>query len=310
MAMSKCKESIMVYGISGSGKTTQGQELAKFVHRELHKKVRLVSTSGGGWTSIQPAIDAGLVTPTYVRTRPHPVETLNRLTQGWWPEDPDDPESPLLPIEKQKDWEDVGGLMFDGATESADWLMSYIVREEAAGRMKSSAQNLAANFKDGDTSFGTPGLAHYGNIQQRMEDFVTNSKGIQGIYVMWTALELKATDDEGTKLPMYGPDICGKKKTSKAPAWFDNTLHMYIAGAGGLKQGTPATRRLYLNTHFESDGIPYVAKNRGHFYAPLPEFLENTPKEPNACSVDHFLKLLGESHVTATKKLKAELGIG
>lgn len=301
MGASKCIESILVYGVSGAGKTTQAQELAKYVHKKLHKKVRLASMSGGGWTSVQPAVDAGILVPTYLRGRNFPVETLNRITLGWWPADPDDPLSKLVPPEQQKDWKDVGGIVFDGITEGADWLMSYIVGQEAAGRLKSSAQNLAASFKDGETSFGTPGLAHYGTVQQRMEDFVTNSKGLPGIYTMWTALELKATDDEGSKLPMYGPDVCGKKKTSKAPAWFDNTLHLYLTGAGGMKKGA-IVRRLYLTNHFEDDQIPYVAKNRGHFYAPLPEYLEG-----NECSLAVFLEKLEESHAKAKAKLLEEL---
>ena len=301
MKASKCIESILIYGVSGAGKTTQAQELAKHVHQKMGKRVRLASMSGGGWTSVQPAVDAGILVPTYLRGRNFPVETLNRVTLGWWPEHVDDPQSPLLPPEKQKDWDDVGGIVFDGITEGADWLMSYIVGAEASGKMKTSAQNLAASFKDGESNFGTPGLAHYGTVQQRIEDCVTNSKGIPGIYTMWTALELKATDEEGSKLPLYGPDVCGKKKTSKAPAWFDNTLHIYLTGAGGMKRGV-VVRRLYLSTHFEDDQIPNVAKNRGHFYSPLPDFLEG--KE---CSIAVFLQKLEQSHKAATAQLIGEL---
>jgi hypothetical protein len=300
MNQSKCIESILVYGVSGAGKTTQAQELAKYVYRTMGKKVRLASMSGGGWTSVQPAVDAGILVPTYLRGRKFPVETLNRVTLGWWPSDVDDPESPLLAPDKQPDYKDIGGIVFDGITEGADWLMSYIVGSEAAGKFKTSTQNLAASFKDGETAFGTPGLSHYGTVQQRIEDFVTNSKGLSGWYTMWTALELKATDDN-SRLPLYGPDVCGKAKTAKAPAWFDNTLHLYLTGTGGLKKGT-VVRRLYLTNHFEDDQIPYVAKNRGHYYAPLPEYLEG-----ENCSVDKFLELLVDSHAKAKEKLLAEL---
>jgi energy-coupling factor transporter ATP-binding protein EcfA2 len=296
----KCVESILVYGVSGAGKTTQAQELAKFIHKSTGKKTRLVSMSGGGWTSIQPAVDVGIVIPTYVRGREYPVETLKKLCEGWWPSDPDDPKSPLIPIDKHKDWKDVGGVVYDGITEGCQWLMSYMTNAEAAGLFKISSQPM--KFKDGGTNFGSPSMAHYGNIQQRIEDFVGLSKGLMGVYVMWTALELKSTDDN-TRLPMYGPEVIGRAKTASVGAWFDNTLHLYLTGQGGLKKGK-VERRLYLTNHFEDDGIPYIAKNRGHFYAPLPEFLEG-----DEASVYTFLEKLGESHQKAQTKLKADLGI-
>ena len=72
MKASKCTESLLIYGVSGAGKTTQAQELAKYVHKKLHKKVRLASMSGGGWTSVQPAVDAGILVPTYLRGQQFP----------------------------------------------------------------------------------------------------------------------------------------------------------------------------------------------------------------------------------------------
>jgi hypothetical protein len=298
MAASKCLESLLVYGVSGAGKTTQGQELAKYISKKMGKKLHLASCSGGGWTSIQPAIDAGIIDATYIRGRSFPVETMDKISRGYWPEHPDDPESPLIAPSQQKDWSDVGGEMFDSMTESCEWMMSYINSQEAAGKIKISAQS--ANFKDGGTSYGSPSQAHYGNVQSRIADFVAQSKGLRGIYVLWTALELKATDDN-SRLPLYGPDVVGKAKTAVACAWFDNTLHLYLTGAGGLKKGT-MQRRLYLTNHFEDDQIPYVAKNRGHFYAPLPEYLEG-----DKCSLAVFLELLEESHAKAKLKLMEEL---
>jgi hypothetical protein len=300
MVASKCIESILIYGVSGAGKTTQIQELAKHVNKTMGKRVRLACMSGGGWTSIQPAIDAGIIVPTYIRGRNFPIETMDKITRGYWPEHPDDPESPMLPPERQGNLVDIGGVAYDSITEACDWMMSYINSQEAAGRIKVSAQS--SNYKDGQTNYGSPSMAHYGNVQSRISDFIAQSKALRGVYIMWTALELKSTDDN-SRLPLYGPDIVGKAKTASASAWFDNTLHLYLTGAGGLKKG-PIERRLYLTNHFEDDQIPYVAKNRGHFYAPLPEFLAGRD-----CSVEVFLNLLAESHLKAKAQLLTELGI-
>lgn len=295
---SKCIESFLVYGVSGSGKTTQVQELARWIHDHGGKRTRLVSTSGGGWTAIKPAIEAGLVIPTYIRTREHPIETLDKMTQGWWPADPKDPTSKLIPPEKQEDWNDIGAYAFDSMTESCEWMMSYMNNEEAAGNIKVSAQPM--KFRDGNTNYGSPSQAHYGNIQMRISDFVANSKGLRGKYVLWTALELKATDDN-TRLPLYGPDVSGKAKTAIASAWFDNTLHLYITGRGGLKKGEKE-HRMYTCNHFEDDTIPFVAKNRAHYSFPIDQALVG-----NDCTLYNFIELLEESQKKATEKFKSTM---
>jgi hypothetical protein len=126
---------------------------------------------------------------------------------------------------------------------------------------------------------------------------------------MWTALELKAVDQEITKLPMYGPDVIGKAKTASAAAWFDNTLHLYLTGAGGMKKGA-VERRLYFYTHFEDDGVPYVAKNRGHKLAPISKYVGNLDYlTGDKLSVDYFLQLLDKSQAEAREILKKKLNI-
>lgn len=304
--MPKCRESILLYGVSGAGKTTQGQEFAAAVQKRTSRKTRLVSCTGGGWTSIQPVVELGLIEPLFVPDRDFPVETIDKLSKGYWPEHPADPLSPLLPPEKQKDWKDVGGVMFDSLTEMCAWMMTGAVAREAAGQIKISAQPI--RFQDGATQFGTPSIAHFGVFQGRIEDCVRNSKGLDGRYILWTALELKSVDVELSKLPVYGPDIIGKAKTAVAGAWFDNTLHLYITGQGGMKKGT-AERRMYFTTHFEDDGVPYVAKNRGHMYAPISKYVGADYLSGEKLSLDYFLELLDRSQAEAKEILSKKLNV-
>jgi hypothetical protein len=173
--------------------------------------------------------------------------------------------------------------------------MRNAVRREANKEIKISAQNVAVSFRDGESTFGGPAMAHYGVIQTHIENCVAASKSLVGKYIVWTSLELKTTD-ENTRLPLYGPDVIGKAKTSVAPAWFDNCLHLHFVQPAA---GKPAVRRLYLQTHFESDGIPYAAKNRGHRLAPLPEFLAEED-----LSLKVFYEKLEESHKKAMEILK------
>lgn len=285
------KLSILWYGISGVGKTTQIGEAAKWVYDKTGKKTRLVSTSGGGWQSIQAHVDAGLIDPIHIVGMDHPFETLDRYSRGWW----HDENGKLQIPARQDDWDDFGAIAFDGIAEAGEWLMRYSVQQEAEGKIKISGQKVATMFRDGQSAFGAPSMSMYGTIQNYLSQYISQSCALDGKYIFWTSLEKKVTDDN-TRLPAYGPEIIGNAKTTMAPAWFDNVLHLYFAG-GSLKKGSDAKRVLYLRQHFE-DGIPFLAKNTASFYAPLPEFLEG-----DDLSVGVFLELLEESRERVKEQL-------
>lgn len=295
--MSKCRESICVYGGSGVGKTHQVGDLGDWVARNMKKQTRLVSASGGGWTTIQPLVDLGVVVPTYIRNRRFPFQAMERFSKGWWPEDPSDPMSPLIPPEKQKDWDMVGAVAYDGLSEMCEWLMSTSVQREAKGEIKISTESLAARFSDGDvkandaSSYGTPGKAHYLVVQNHATDCVTWSKGIPDRYILWTMLELRASDDV-TKMPIYGPQVIGRAKTSDAAAWFEDTINLSMVRVG---QSGMTKHRMWLTRHYDGDDpVPYLAKVRATAAAPLPPFLEGPE-----CSLGVFLDLLHASQEKA-----------
>jgi energy-coupling factor transporter ATP-binding protein EcfA2 len=294
----KCIESVCVYGPSGAGKTTQAEELAKLISERFGPKayLRLISASGGGWSSVQPAVDVQLIEPLFVPSRKNPFALMHKLSQGWWPANVEDPASELVSPEKQgAAYENCKGLFFDSITEICDWMMRDSLLREAAKEFKISGETASNIFKDGDTSFASAGRGHYGTIQNYISQFVAQSKAIGGKYIVWTALELKAADDI-TKMPLYGPDIIGKAQTAKSGAWFDDLLHLHLTQG---KQGP--IRTMYTSTHFETDGVPYMAKNRGHRAKPLPLSLTG-----DKLSLMEFLKLLEESYQEAKTKLQQQ----
>ncbi len=286
--MGKCIMADLVYGMSDSGKTKQAEDLAVYIRRTMgrDKVLRLASCSGGGWGTVEGAVRAGLIKPTWLRDRQFPYEVVDLISQGYWPEDPENPESPLIAPKLQPDWATVGGIYIDGISEIAEWLMISSTESEAAGKAKYSAESAVAKFKDGASSYSSPSRALYGVIQNHVTKCVYQSKGIPGVFVGWTALEMKGMDEEGTRTPVYGPDIIGKAKTAKAPSWFDNVLHLQRDAARGK-----ASFRMYLTTHFGDDKIPVHAKNRSHWKFPLPEYLEG-----ERCSLRVFHELLDESY--------------
>jgi len=293
MAGGKCYQGTLIYGVSGVGKTTQIGEQARWVYDKFGLKTRLVSASGGGWASIDPLVDAGIVIPTFILERKFVYETLNKLSEGYWPEDTSDPTSKLLAPSQQSDWDEFGCLAFEGMTEMADWMMRYSVAREAEGRIRISGQKVAANFLDGEMRCGAPSMGMYNTIQNYIAQYVAQSKAIKDKYILWTALERKVTD-ENTRRPTYGPEVCGEAKTTTCSAWFDYVLHLYYESSNKNNLGT---RRMYLTRHFEN-GVPFVAKSQMSILTTLPPYLEG-----DELSMYYFQELLLEKRKQAKEKL-------
>ena len=52
---------MVLYGPTGSRKTSQIGEFAKYIYEKTGKITRLVSCDGGGWAPIQDLINAGII---------------------------------------------------------------------------------------------------------------------------------------------------------------------------------------------------------------------------------------------------------
>jgi hypothetical protein len=248
---SKCITSILTYGMGTTGKTTQFGELAKWIKEKFPTShMRLISCSSG-WEPLQPFIDIGWIKAIDIRARAYPFETIDKLSKGWWPLDLEDPAAPLVPWDKQTDFPNVMAVGFDGLTEISEWLMGRATQEEAKGTYQFGAQKVVAKFRDGATDYAAPSQADYGVIQNHMAMAVSNSKQLAGRYVMWTALERRAVDEDGTRMPLYGPDLIGKAKTPNVVPWFGMALHLTINKDG--------SRSMWTESHFAEDGIPFMA---------------------------------------------------
>jgi len=295
MKKSKAIETICISGIPGSGKTTQIGELVRVVQERLgpDKVVRLASANADGWGVITPSVENGDVVPLWVPARPYLIQTIDRLTRGWWPADINDPDSPMLPPEKQPDRGKVGATVFDSGTDYADIIMRYMLHREAQPRstFRAAAEAAAHIYKDGatgeETGYAAAGRGHYGSDQNRLEQFINQSKDLPNQFVMWTFLIDKGKDTV-TRAAVYAPDAIGTAINGKIPSWFGRTIHLSV---------NPKTkkRQMWLHNHYDDgDPIPYLANVRDHWLAPLPDVLEG----PEA-SLYVLYQKLGQSYEKA-----------
>lgn len=88
-------KNILIYGPSGSCKTSLIGTFITGMHRELKKKARMYNVDGGIDT-IRYHMDNGLLSVCEMLNRPYPFESLLDASLGKWPEKLDDPTSPMV----------------------------------------------------------------------------------------------------------------------------------------------------------------------------------------------------------------------
>jgi hypothetical protein len=311
MATNRGFKADLIYGSSGTRKTTQVGLLALYIHEHLGLKTRLVSADPGGWEPIQSLVDAGLVEAWNVRLRPHLIESIDYACQGYWPLNVDDPLSPLQPpvinAEKKQHngLRDCGAICFEGLTSFGSGVMQKL---KVPGVQLS--QDPSYVLTDGATKYAGGSMAAFGFVQDRIYDYVVKSHMIPWVTkVLWTALEAKG-EEEGTKIPIFGPAIEGKKATGKAGQWFGNMLHMEAAvieaatdqESKQLRLTTPVF--MYLQSHADPNSrIVFPAKVRApfQFATEVPERMETDVKQ-----LYEYLDKLKERADNEVRNLRAQ----
>jgi hypothetical protein len=84
------KMSIMAYGASGVGKSTQARYFSKYVWDTYQLRTRFICTDGGSlWESVADYVEAGFVDALLVPASPqyNPYAVMRKLGKGLWPKD-------------------------------------------------------------------------------------------------------------------------------------------------------------------------------------------------------------------------------
>jgi hypothetical protein len=272
-----------IYGPTGAFKTTQIKFLSRYIYETTGKSTLLLSCDGGGWKSCGDEVSAGIILPYRVETATLPIVILRKISQGYWPQDPEETEPSrinLIPV----DWTKVGGIGVEGWSSISQVLMRYLpdkgINVGGENRQKPDA-NMAFSVPihvSGELvseSFGSNTRGDYGFVQNHLYGLVMNFNSLPVKYVLYTALEAKTEDDD--KSTVYGPAIAGKKATAACGAWVGDLLHAQdyviprkVKVPDPTKPGELIDQdvfdiavRLYFKRHLDPlTMIPYPAKPR------------------------------------------------
>lgn len=266
------------YGQSGVGKTTLlGMILKHYQIKNPKAKAKLYTCESYG--SLDKLIAKGDIEVWQINNRDHPFHTCTQATDGFWPKDPEDPESELI-APTVKDFEKYPIRFFEGLSTWGEYMIgNYAVGglAERAGRGDHTGPGTRPgtdepSFKDLTTPVGGNSMSHYNLVQRQIHARVVKSQRFP-CHVWWTAHEMKAQKDEyGRTHPNFGPEIVGSAATPRAPRWFGNLFHLSITQAE--KEVTrnkkdkylkdEGEHRIFLKEHYDPaiPNIPFKAKMR------------------------------------------------
>ena len=233
---------ILLYGRTNSGKSTQIGILAEFVKKTTGKITRLYSADKGGLDPIMPYVDLGIIDVVEIGET-DPWIFLNKAVRGYVRDD-----KGKWILDKARN-EKVGFYAFESLRGVAESLMLSMARKAADGVSIGGGSNI--NFQvnaDGESLRIAGGnMAHFGVAQARMTEEVWESQKLNADYVMWTSSVSKDADELSTS-KIIGPDVIGKALTGEVPRWFHYTFRIDVLPAQG---GKPERHILYLGNHVD-----------------------------------------------------------
>lgn len=274
--------SIALYGDSGSGKTTQAGELAKYVKKNRGATTVLYTADMGGYDSIRPLVRLGVV---------RPVE-LGPDDNAWvWVDDACSGKT-LLPTD--------GLAIFDSGTSISEALLMACAKSpNQIGQQKT--QRFGVTNQDGKVlSVNINNEAHYGIVQGFLLDAIWKSTWLtrKGVDVLWTFSVHRGEEQDRT--PILGPKLAGKALTAAIPKWFRYTFRI----ASIPQEGAEPVHRLYLTEYPELAGLGHSFGNARYPLgaSPLPPYIE-------PASIPAALQLIEKGHEEADAALAEELGL-
>ncbi len=296
----------LVYGRSGSMKSTWIIKLAEWFWAKKGLKTR-VYLGDGGYETYEGSglVEEGIIEVMQYNLWDHPLETSQRICEGWWPKDPSIPGSPLQKVDLVELAKTHGMLAYEGLTVMSDYISGdregglsnqagkstrKLKTNPTAGKDLGGGLESPYAITDGDLTFGNVSESGVGFVQRRIMQLIEASRAFPG-WVQWTAHE-RLAEDRDTSVKEFGPDVIGKALTTKIGGSFGNTIHLHRVGkkksvrdkiTGKEVDELLVTHRAYTRTHYDPDQqsfVKYFANSRmpPEQASMMPEFIE--PPDP------------------------------
>jgi hypothetical protein len=238
--MAKPATTILLYGRTNSGKSSQIGNLAEHVFKTTGKKTRLYTADKGGVDPIKPYIDLGIIDCVEIGETP-PWIFLNKAVRGY-----------VRDAGGQK-WipstDNVGFYAFESLRGIAESLMLDMAVKAGQGVNIGGSSNISFQVSGDGESLKVSGsnMAHFGVAQARMTEEVWQSQRLNADYVLWTS-SVSKEDDTTAGGKVLGPDVIGKALTAEVPRWFNYTFRIDVLPAA---QGKQERHLLYLGNHLD-----------------------------------------------------------
>lgn len=220
---------LVIYGPTGTRKTTQIGELAKYVYEKTGKKTRLLTADGGGYGPIQDLVNVGIIDVWRVTEEANIKVAIIKASKGAWPEKivnglrASSTIKEISPNDRARAFKDIGAYAVEGFTSIAQAVMG-----DAVSKGDKISQDIVGKFTEtteyGSETFGAPSPSHYGWTQRYILDMIRNFSALPLERVLYTALEGKG-EDKLTKSLQYGPAVAGQAITASIPQYVGDCLH-------------------------------------------------------------------------------------
>lgn len=263
---------MVLYGPTGTRKTSQIGAFAKYIYEKTGKQTRLISADGGGWAPVQDLINAGIIEAWRVTDEVDFLSAVRAAAAGAWPKLHKNgiriPGPVVVPADKHKALKDVGAYAVEGFASIASAVMG-----DTVDKGRKINEDVVSKFGEegdfGKFSFGAPSRGHYGFAQRFILDMIKGFTGLPVDRTCFSSLEGKG-EDKLSKQTVYGPATAGGAITASVPQYVGDCLHFedYFADGGvdpaNAKQQLKDFRvRAWFQQHPDSaTGVMWPAKCR------------------------------------------------
>lgn len=288
------KRTIIIYGRTRSGKTSQLAELAEHGKLTTGKNSLIYSIDAGGVGPLGPVVDLGIV-DLVRQEETNPWMFLSKVSRGQIR----DAQGKWVPADL-KQYYMVGIESFTGF---GDALMMNLAEQAAQGINIGGQANISFNVQsDGETlKVGGSNMAHYGICQTRLLDEFLRSQKLGVDVICWTASASKE-DDMNAGGKIIGPAGPGKALTAEIPRHCDLCLPIDCLPPA---MGKPERHVIYLGNSVDQNAGN--ALRLGNTRVPLGVEL---PATIEPASIVKVLNLIEAAEIKAREEMKLRISKG